>query len=94
MHLIGSNNPTLKKQFSLSPNPTSGIVSLNIPNELSNAIFDAEVYNTLGQLVYSKRVGGFSNRLEIAELPKGLYNVVIKSSSNKKIIFSTKLTKI
>ena len=93
--LMGNNaNSTFKKQFSLSPNPTSEIVILNVPNELNNAIFDAEVYNTLGQLVYSKKISGFSNQLEVADLPKGLYNIVLKSPSNKEIIFSTKLTKI
>jgi Zn-dependent metalloprotease len=94
-NLMGNNaNLTLRKQFSLSPNPTSGIVSLDLPNKFSNAIFDSEVYNALGQLVYSKKISGSSNQLEVADLPKGLYNVVVKNASNKEIIFSTKFTKI
>lgn len=90
----GNTNQSLKKQFILSPNPTTGIVNLSLPSEFTNAILEAEIYNALGQKVYGRRVGGNDNQLEISELPKGIYNVVLKNLSNKEIIFSSKLTKI
>ena len=65
-----------------------------MPSELSNAILDAEIYNSLGQKVFTKRISSNNTQLEIADLPKGFYNVLLKNLSNKEIIFSTKLTKI
>jgi hypothetical protein len=67
---------------------------LNIPDTFSDAILEVELYNSLGQKVYKKVVNSYDNKLQVADLPKGLYNVVLKSPSNKETIFSTKLTKI
>lgn len=84
---------TQANQFTLSPNPTSDIVNIILPNGINNVIFDAELYNSLGQLVYKKRITDSDNRLEISELPKGFYTVVLRNSSDKKVVFSNKLTK-
>ena len=87
-HLTQSN------QFTLSPNPTSDIVNITLPNGINNAIFDAELYNSLGQLVYKRKITNSDNRLEISELPKGFYNVILRNTSDKKVVFTNKLTKM
>ena len=91
---VRNSNKPQSAQFTLSPNPTSEFVDIVLPNNLKNAIFDAEVYNTLGQLMYKKRIDNTNNRLEIAELAKGFYTVILKTPSDKKITFSSKFTKI
>ncbi len=81
-------------QFTLSPNPTSDFVTIVLPRELDNVSFDAELHNSLGQLIYKKKVTQSERQLDIAHLPKGFYNVILRNPSDKKVVFTNKLTKI
>jgi hypothetical protein len=64
--------------FGLYPNPAHDILYVEMPSG-SDAI-QADFYSTTGQLVRSTRVQG--NEIEIADLKKGLYLVIVRS--NKK----------
>ena len=75
--------PEINTGFTLYPNPTSTV--LNIQTSLN--VF-TEVYNSLGQLVVS---GTTEKRIDLRDLPKGLYQVVIDYSGRK---VNKKITKL
>lgn len=78
-----STNEIEAKEFSLNPNPTTGI--LLVQSEIG--ISTIEVYNHLGQLVGSK---SNDNMIDISKLNQGLYYVKILNESGatgvKKVI--------
>ncbi len=56
----------------LSPNPTSGIVYLDASLDQSKNV---QVFNIGGQLVFSKQMLSGQNRLDLTDLPNGLFFV-------------------
>jgi hypothetical protein len=74
----GIEKPLLSDLLSISPNPTSGILNLNIGSGfLSTGCkekkADIEIYNVLGKNVYTSDVKNQSTSIDLTNLPKGVY---------------------
>ncbi len=78
-----------KIDVSLSPNPGSGKFVLSGNVNINSAI-NLEVYNTVGQIVYKKTTtsnnGILSEKLELNDVPNGLYIVRINAGEESKSI--------
>lgn len=66
-----SNEDINKPNFSVYPNPSSGIVNLNLSSEVNNKTL--EIYDVLGSLVKSISVNGKSALVDLSELSGGIY---------------------
>ncbi|GAA3653986.1 T9SS type A sorting domain-containing protein [Flavivirga jejuensis] len=68
--------------FSMSPNPTSSLLSLKFPQTIDNGTLD--IYNILGENVLNKTFS-FNNTLEIdvSNLNQGLYLVKINNQTKR-----------
>lgn len=75
--------------FQLFPNPTSGIIHLNVSERIAkNATIS--IYNAMGQLVYSHFSEEQNNAIDLTGFPKGIYVVRVNANHeilSKKFIF-------
>lgn len=72
---VGTEDPASIQSFVLSPNPTSGIVTLNLALAAA-ADVRIEVLNTLGQTLQSLNVGKLSNlsqNVDLSNMAQGAY---------------------
>ncbi len=65
--------------FSVFPNPTSGFVTVTVPNEDH---FQIEIVNTMGQVLY-QNIGNSTMNIEISFLKHGLYFIRIQTETQK-----------
>ena len=84
----GINNTKDKSLFSIYPNPTNGIIHLNMDNSITDGI--VKITNLNGQEVYNKDLTNIINSaIDISHLNKGVYFIRIFNNENswtKKII--------
>ncbi|RYE20326.1 MAG: PKD domain-containing protein, partial [Sphingobacteriales bacterium] len=74
----------LAAQVTLYPNPSLGVITVNIP-----LAGNLEVINALGQVVYRMKVAAADNLLLLTHLPRGMYSVRIvigEETVNRKMI--------
>jgi hypothetical protein len=86
--ITGIPEPDKSFSFTVSPNPGNGMINLHLKNE-NQQESDIEILNTLGEIVFSKKLNSLSLAIDISDLPGGIYfiNVVNgKNSSRMKII--------
>lgn len=87
---ILGTQPTFEQlAFSVFPNPTAG--KLNIVLENTGGDLGVRVFNSTGQIVRTQAAGGGASQLalDLSGLPKGLYNVEVRSGNalgTKKVI--------
>ncbi|MEZ4926568.1 MAG: cadherin-like domain-containing protein [Saprospiraceae bacterium] len=83
---VGTQEPNAALSFELAPNPANSIAVLSLSSGLSD---DAQVklVNMAGQVVksWSLAEGAYSLRLELADLPKGVYAVSLETDSLKSV---------
>lgn len=76
-----------QKKLNIYPNPTSGIVTIDLPSEkLENSII--EVYTLAGSKVLSQRINSVSDQINLQELKSGTY---ILRLNKEGIIYSEKI---
>lgn len=84
----GLNSLTGEKiDFNLYPNPTNGIVILNVNEEAIGGQIRA--FNALGEMMFSYAVLETKTKLDLSQQPAGIYFIVLKSdkgSVTRKII--------
>lgn len=67
--------------FKLYPNPVSDIITLDV--QLGNSIESTvNIYNINGQLIRSKTLNQNQNQINVADLSKGLYTLVLVSGEH------------
>ncbi|MBK6983566.1 MAG: T9SS type A sorting domain-containing protein [Bacteroidetes bacterium] len=72
----GLHESILQNSFNIFPNPANEVVHL----QSSQKIDYIEIYNPLGQRMYSKEISGlFNTEVSINDIPSGLYIFKIKS---------------
>ena len=79
----GVQNMEGKNAVNVYPNPTDGIVKVEIPNALNGSI---SVENILGATVYEENVnisGSTTKTIDLSKLAKGTYFVKVKDNSTK-----------
>jgi hypothetical protein len=66
----------------LYPNPAAEYVSIDLP--ITHTKGTMQIYNLQGQLIKSEGItGGGLQSLDIADIPNGIYNLVVYSAANK-----------
>jgi hypothetical protein len=75
---------------SVFPNPTSGIISLNVKSEKTHSNNQLTIYNVVGKAVLKKNIenisGDFTDKLDISEFPDGMYFVEMLLDGKKSTI--------
>ncbi len=85
-------NELLDNNIQIFPNPTNNILTINFPYQYINSYNIIEIYNTVGELVYSQQIHSLQNQITInlSELSEGIYFLEIlqqdKLFQNKIII--------
>ncbi len=77
--LLGSSIPRhITLGFEIFPNPSSGVFNINAKNDAEKEI---EVYNVLGETVYTSTFTGTSYTADLTSLQKGVYFMRIRDIS-------------
>ena len=71
--------------FNIYPNPTNGIISIDLSQMLNCSIV---VNNVLGQTVYTSTVTDLRNTIDLSSLEKGLYTVELRDNE---LLYSEKI---
>ncbi|MFC2130680.1 T9SS type A sorting domain-containing protein [Bacteroidota bacterium] len=88
---IASDNPisvkeTNKTGLTIYPNPATDYIKINVGAHCNVPLQDIMIYNTLGQCVMNVRAGSEpapKKRIDIFDLPIGIYFIKIKDKVNK-----------
>ena len=77
----GINNVNNDPIFSVYPNPTNGIIHLNISKMISNGLI--RITNINGQEVYNQKMNDITNStISLSNLSKGIYFIRIYNNEN------------
>ncbi len=79
----------LNSDVRVFPNPNNGDFAINLNSVSENTTI--EIYNSIGQLVLTEKVNSLSTKINIAQMPKGIY--VLRLKENNAIIKTTKIVK-
>jgi hypothetical protein len=86
-----SNAESLSSRFNLVPNPSTGVFSL-YSNTIKPDGTPLNVYNLLGETVYSEKIfpadGGAGHTIDASFLENGIYFVRLGNIPAKKIIIT------
>jgi ELWxxDGT repeat protein len=81
---VGISEKAMDKAVSVSPNPSTGIISVSAPTKVNVAIC-----NTYGQQVYSAEING-KEQVNLSNQPKGMYYINIaeegKQAKTEKLV--------
>ena len=77
----GIGEPSIIDRINLTPNPTTGMVTITGEN-----LRQAEVVNMLGQQVLSTQGEGNTLRIDMATLPVGVYFVTVTDTEGRKCV--------
>ena len=82
-NLLSTNEISFEEQFNIYPNPANDVLNVNSEYEMSAAI---TMTNAIGEVVLKETLDTFDvKRIDISELPQGIYFVTL-TSENKKLI--------
>ena len=79
---VGLPDLLSKANVSMYPNPTQGVLHVNLSGYKSQVI-KMNIYNTKGQTVLTREILNSSNAFNVGSLPKGIYIVELKNGINK-----------
>jgi len=83
------NFDNANQTVSVTPNPFSSFVTINLNQALDNKVYDLKIYNELGKMVLNNTIADPVTTLKTSQLHSGIY--FYKVSTNGKIIQSGKL---
>lgn len=86
---IGINEFEKENSISISPNPTSNYIKINVADNLNKTQLLFKLYTITGKEISSQFVFGNSCTIDVSEFTKGLYVATI--SSNNKTILTKKV---
>ncbi|MCK4662264.1 MAG: T9SS type A sorting domain-containing protein [Bacteroidales bacterium] len=79
------------QSISIFPNPTNEIINIEIKSQKIK-LFNAEIYNIQGKLIFMKQYKSNSINIDISDLSKGIYLLKLKDE-NGSIIKTKKIVK-
>ncbi len=84
--------PSQAEQLALYPNPTTGTISINLPNTTTPQQLDLVIYNNLGQEVQAYSFDNVQEptlTLRTETLPEGIYtvNLLLNAMNSQKLRF-------
>jgi hypothetical protein len=71
-------NVVKPSQFNVYPNPTNGVVTVELDN---NVKYDVTVNNVLGQTVYTSSTTAMNTIIDLSSFEKGIYTIELKNSN-------------
>jgi len=83
--VLSDNTSDLDEMITIYPNPTSGLITLEVDNPINSII----IYDLLGKIIYSNKNG--LKEYDISELANGIY--ILKIEDNEGNIYSKKIKK-
>lgn len=72
--------------FNLFPNPAKGIATIEFNS--NHKEHDISIYNYSGEIVYSKKSSGISDKLNLSDLSEGIYLIRVNQSVGRKLVIS------
>jgi hypothetical protein len=87
---IGLNFTCINSEVSVYPNPVIDIINIHITNTNGEAI-TGSLFDTNGKLIYTGKMIGERNTINMTRFPKGIYMLTIKN--NNSLIQNIKLIK-
>lgn len=75
---------SIEKDLNIYPNPASGEITIQLTKECKNC--SAELYNSLGQILYSEKLSAMENKINVSEFENGVYYLKINSESKQQMI--------
>jgi uncharacterized repeat protein (TIGR01451 family) len=84
-----SNHSLQNVTFNLIPNPTSGIIEVNLINR---SLEDSQIilYDLTGRITLSQKLTKENNEVNLSELPKGIYIAELRSGNE---LYTSKIVK-
>ncbi len=79
----GINHYNFNSIVSISPNPNSGMFTINIPEIHSKILI--EIFNDLGKSVYSSTINNPTTEIDLSKRGKGIYTVFL-TDENKNVV--------
>jgi len=91
----GIENMIAKPSVNFFPNPASNFLNVNFSNIQAQDVVNINIYNALGQLMYSEKVDPLNEKMDVSFLSNGIYLVQLKDEKNtvfqnKKLIIEKK----
>jgi len=80
--VTGINETNNEPSFSVSPNPATASIKIEIPGDLANSNEQLCIYNITGSLVLQEKISDNISNINISAFPKGVYFVTISSNTN------------
>ena len=77
------NHYNFNSIVSISPNPNSGMFTINIPEIHSKILI--EIFNDLGKSVYSSTINNPTTEIDLSKRGKGIYTVFL-TDENKNVV--------
>lgn len=78
---VGINNFSRVNDLKVYPNPSRGIVTIDLPENLNNS-YTLNVYSLSGSKVYSKQINQEDNQINLESLRNGMYIIRIEDKGN------------
>ena len=78
-----ANTEFLTDSFKMFPNPSEGVVTVTLPQNLSSAI--VKFYNAAGQLVKEQEISDTQNQVDTKTLASGSYMVVLRTEAGNAV---------
>ena len=80
-----------RQELSVSPNPTTGVVTLQLPEELATEGMQCQIFDLTGRLLGSQPVTSAATTLSLEAYPAGFY--ILKVTDNQSVLNTVKIIK-
>ncbi|MBW2960276.1 zinc-dependent metalloprotease [Mesonia aestuariivivens] len=81
--ILDTDEEEFENEIKIYPNPTKGLVNIDLNNSLSLKKSQLNLFDLLGRKVKSKSLIAKNSELNISDLPSGVYLLEIESDGNK-----------
>ena len=89
---LSTNSETFATKFSIAPNPTNGILTINNLDNINSENF-INVFDILGnQIIKNQPINGTLTAVNISDYASGLYLIKI-TDANEKVLYTDKIIK-
>lgn len=78
---LSTNSISNVTEYSLSPNPTNGLVNIQVPNGVSTSV-TATVVDILGRKLYSNDYNTKNFQIDLSNYPHGIYEITLSTDGN------------
>jgi hypothetical protein len=80
--ITSSKDILTSDDVTIFPNPSSGVLTVDLNQIKGNGIYQFEVYDVMGRRVYNQSLKPGSSQLDLSHLHEGIYSVVLSGDSD------------